>query len=254
MKKSLLITLAIVLFTTLLPAHAQPGGRGMGGPPRGPRLGAASTKLFGEHTGFSATMEMQADDGSGQKVTVPGELAFLEGKSRFAMDMTRIQGGRMPPGAAEQMKAMGMGEMLSITRPDQKKMYLVYPGLESYAEMALDEKELPSDAAKFKVETSELGKETIDGHPCVKNKVIVSDDKNKHEFTTWNATDLKKFPIKIVGSEDGRSMEMMFKNVKLEKPTAGQFDPPTKFTKYDNVGTMMQEAIMKRMGGGGFSK
>lgn len=254
MKKTSLLILALLV--TLLPAHAQPGGRGMGGPPRGPRLGAAATKLFGEHTGFSATMDMQADDGSGQNVSVPGELSFLEGKSRFAMDLTKIQSGRMPPGAAEQMKAMGMGEMVSITRPDQKKMFLVYPGLESYAEMAMAEKELPSDASKFKVETTELGKETIDGHPCVKNKVIISDDKDaKHEFTTWNATDLKKFPVKIVGNEEGRSMEMLFKNIKLEKPAAAQFDPPEKFTRYDNVGTMMQQAIMKRMGGaGGFPK
>jgi len=37
------------------------------------------------------------------------------------------------------------------------------------------------------------------GRPsCVKNKVIVTDDKgDKHESTVWNATDLKNFPVKI---------------------------------------------------------
>ena len=37
---------------------------------------------------------------------------------------------------------------------------------------------------KFKLEATELGKETVAGHPCVKNKVIVTDDKgDKHEST-----------------------------------------------------------------------
>ena len=33
------------------------------------------------------------------------------------------------------MKSMGMDTMISISRPDLKLMYLVYPGLNSYAEM-----------------------------------------------------------------------------------------------------------------------
>ena len=131
-KKSSLLGLAILLCTAVLPAQAQPGGRGFGGgAPLRPRLGAAAVKLFGEHTGFSATMEMRADDGSGKTMTMPGDMAFLEGKSRFAMDLSLVQGGRMPPGAGEQMKAMGMGDLVSITRPDKKVIYVVYPGLES---------------------------------------------------------------------------------------------------------------------------
>ena len=65
------------------------------------------------------------------------------------------------------------------------------------------------------METTELGKDTVDGHPCVKNKVIVTDNEgSKHESTVWNATDLKNFPVKIETDRTGRqTMTMLFKNV-----------------------------------------
>ena len=54
----------------------------------------------------------------------------------------------------------------------------------------------------YKVETTEIGKETLDGHPCVKNKYVVTDNEGvKHESTVWNATDLKNFPVKIQTTE-----------------------------------------------------
>ena len=38
----------------------------------------------------------------------------------------------------------------------------------------------------------------MSGHPCVENKVVVTDAKGAtNEFTVWNATDLKNFPVKI---------------------------------------------------------
>jgi hypothetical protein len=43
---------------------------------------------------------------------------------------------------------------------------------------------------------------------------------------------------------------MLFKNVSLAKPAASLFDPPADFKKYDSVQQMMQQEMMKRMGGG----
>ena len=34
-----------------------------------------------------------------------------------------------------------------------------------------------------------MGMKTLDGHPCVKNKVVVTDKEGiKHEWMVWNAT------------------------------------------------------------------
>ena len=47
-----------------------------------------------------------------------------------------------------------------------------------------------------------------------------------------------------------RTYSNLFKNVKLSKPATGDFEPPASYDKYDNMMTMMQQVMMKRMGGG----
>jgi hypothetical protein len=208
-------------------------------------------KLFGDHQAFSAVMEFQTSGRGGENIIMPGKLTFDNGKSRFEMNMSEMQGSKMPPGAAEQMKAMGMDTMISISRSDKKIAYLIYPGLNSYAEIAQADKSASADAADYKVETTELGKETVDGHDCIKNKVTVTDKEGvKHESTVWNATDLKKFPVKIVTGETGQNSTLLFKKISFDKPAAGIFEPPSGFTKYNNAQTMMQTEMMKKMGGG----
>jgi hypothetical protein len=240
------------LFVTLLgcgvfAAHAQPGL----GAPKGPQFSGSLTKLFGDNTTFSAGLEMQTKDGSAE-IVVPGKLSFDKGKSRFEMDMTQIKGGKIPAGAAEQMKAMGMDSLVAITRPDKKLNYFIYPGLTAYIESEAKDAESTDATGKYKVETTEVGKETLDGHACVKNKIVVTDDKGKtHESLVWNATDLKQFPIKIETTEDGTKITMLFKDIKLAKPDDAIFTPPSTFKKYDNMMGLMQEEIMKRAGGAG---
>ena len=235
----------------LLSAHAQfgPRGGGMGGP-GGSGLGGSTAQLFGQNTSFSATMEMQI--GGEQPTSMPGKLSFDQGKSRFEMDMTQIKSDKMPPGAAAQMKTMGMDKIVNISRPDKKVAYIVYPGMQAYVENPLPDTSAGAPASDFKVDLTELGRETVDGHECVKNKAVVTDkDGTKHESTVWNATDLKKFPVKIEQTQQGTAVTMLFKDVKLDKPDAGLFDPPSGFTKYDSMQSMMQQQMMKRLGGQG---
>jgi len=249
MKKTLTLLASAFICLGLLPAYSQPGPRG--GAPGGPQLGGAMSKLFGDNQAFSATMEMTVADKSGNPMTLPGKLSFDTGKSRFEINLADMKGGQMPPGGAAQMKAMGMDQMVTLSRPDKKTVYLVYPGLQSYAEIPLSKADSSPTNGDFKVETTEIGKDTVDGHPCVNNKYVVTDSEGvKHESTVWNATDLKKFPVKIETINNGSNVTMLFKNVSLAKPAASLFDPPADFKKYDNAMQMMQQEVMKRMGGG----
>jgi hypothetical protein len=246
MKKSLLFTTAI-LSLGLTCAFGQPGTRSS----QGPHFGGATGKLFGGNQTFSAVMEFQTAGRGGENVTMPGKFAFDHGKTRFEMNMSEMQGSQMPASAAQQMKAMGMDTIITISRTDLKLSYLIYPGLNSYAEIAERDAAASASPDDFKVETEKLGSETVDGHDCVKNKVTVTDKEgNKHVSTVWNAADLKNFPIKITTVESGNNATMLFKNISFEKPAAGNFEPPTGLTKYDNVQTMMQTEMMKKMGGG----
>jgi len=245
---------AAVLGLTVAAVHAQPrggGGGGMMGAGRGPQFSAAMSKIFGDNSAFSATMEIEINM-QDSPMTMPGKIAYNDTKSRFEMDLSQMKSSMVPPAAAAQMKQMGMDKMVVISRPDKKLNYMIYPGLESYAEMQISDPDASKTPADFKMEATELGKETIEGHPTVKNKAVITDDKGeKHEFTVWNATDMKKFPVKIETNENGTKMTMLFKDVKLAKPDAGLFEPPAQFKRYDNMQTMMQEVIMKRMGPGG---
>ncbi|MBI3882330.1 MAG: hypothetical protein HY301_20015 [Verrucomicrobia bacterium] len=251
-KTFLLAVCALALAAT--PALAQFGGGGRGGP-SGPRLGGALSRLFGDNNAFSAATVMATKGGGTPDASVPGKLVFDDGRTRFELDITKVEGSQMPPGAGEQLKAMGMAELVLIARPEKKLSYVVYPGLQAYAETVLKDEQSAEVAKKFKVETTKLGEEKMDGQACIKNKVVVTDDKGTaHESTTWNATALKGFPIRIETTQDGSAVILTFTDIKLAKPDAAQFDPPAAFTKYDSVQRMMTTEMMKKLGGGGVPK
>jgi hypothetical protein len=159
---------------------------------------------------------------------------------------------KLPPEVATQMRTMGADLTVVVTRPDKKSTYLIYPHMKAYAELAMDAESAAEKPDQFKVETTELAKETVDGHACVKNKVTLTDDKGvKHESTVWNATDLKKFPVKIDSNEDGHAFTLTFKDVKLASVDKDAFDAPDGYTKYNDMQSMMSQEMMKHMPKGG---
>ena len=246
MKKHLSILVSAILCLGLAPAYSQPGGA-----PGGPSLGGPISKLFGDNQDFSAAMEMQVTDKEGKPINLPGKIWYDAGQSRFELNLADIKGGNMPANAAAQMKSMGLDQMVTIAIPSKNLVYLIYPGLQSYIEMPMPKAGSAATNSDYKMAATELGKETIEGHPCVKNNVIVTDKEGvKHESTVWNATDLKQFPIKIQTADTGDLVTMLFKDVSLAKPAASNFETPVGFTKYDNVQNLMQQQVMKRMGAG----
>ena len=244
-KNSTLLGLAI-LTLGLGTALAQ-----FGPPPGSSPLDEALSKLMGKDTSFSATMESHVKtSATTPEMVLTGKMYVADGNSRSEMDMTKMKGGGLPAEAVEQMKSMGMGEMVAITRVDKKITYMVYPGLEAYAKMALPQSKL-ADTNATKIETTELGKEVVDGHPCLKKQLVVTDKSGKPSTViVWNATDLKGCPVKMEQTSAETSATMYFKNISLDKPAASLFEPPANYKAYDNVQTMMQTEIMKRMGGG----
>ena len=252
------IALLVVLSLAII-AEAQVGQRGRrpagagGGIVPQPRFGESMSKVFSEHPAFTANMLMETK-AENEVMTMPGKLAYLNGKARFEMDMTKIKGGGMPPETAQQMKEMGMGEMVSITRPDKNETYLIYPGLKAYAVTPTTNEKPTNDTTEKApdIKKTEIGKETVDGHPCKKYKMIVKDDEGKeHEMTVWTASDLKDFPIKMQMQENQTPVTMTYRDVKLEKPDESLFEPPAGFQRYIDVGTLMRESMMKRFAPGG---
>jgi hypothetical protein len=218
---------------------------GMGAPAG---MGTALAKLFGDVTAFTAKAEMQVLD-SGQKevMSAPMDFALLDGKIRFAMDVAQVKSSSMPPGAAEQVKALGMARIVSVIRPDKKLAYVIYPDMKSVLTVPTPKEEADAAAKPPKITKTPLGKETLDGHACTKNKVVISDDKGKSvEATTWNAADLKDFPIQIQTEEKANTSLIHFKQIEFNKPDAKQFDAPADYTVYNDQNDLMA-AVMKKM-------
>ena len=246
MKKHFLILTTIFSFG-IFPVQAQ-----LGGAPGVPQFGNGMEKLFGDNQTFSATLQMQMNS-TGSPMTMSGKMSFDKGSSRTEMDMADMKGGGLPPDAMTQMKSMGLDRMVTISQSNKKIVYVVYPNAQSYTEMTPPDSAATTTNADSKVEITELGKETVAGHPCVKNKAVVTDKQGeKHEFTVWNATDLKNFPVKIEMNEQGNAITVSYQNISFGKPDTSLFNSPADFTKYDSMQEMMQSVMMKKMGGMGF--
>jgi hypothetical protein len=210
------------------PAFAQVPGTGA---PTG--VNAAFVKLFGNISAFTAKAETRVVDPYQKEVVrMPMEFAALDSKVRLEINLGQIQSKDFSPATLATLKQAGLDRMISIFRPDKKATYLVYPGVQSYQELPLAKGEAEAYEQGLRPEKTALGKETLDGHPCVKNKVIVKSGKGPVlEAFTWNATDLKDFPLQIEMKEKGNTMRMHFTQVQLIKPDAKQFELPANYSK-----------------------
>src|SRR2546427_5833581 len=223
-------------------AHAQMRA---GGPPG---WNAAMTKLFGDIKAFSAKAEMRALDKSGQPaIQMPMNFALLDNKVRMDIDMTLLKGPKAPPDQVALLKQMAMDRVACIVALDKKAMQVIFPSLAAYVETPLPEDEAAALNKDLKLHKTPLGKETIDGHPCVKNRGGMTDTKGqKAEAVVWNATDLKEFPVQMQMNDKETTVVMRYKEVHLSKPDAKQFDAPAGFTKHTDMQQLMMAIAQKQ--------
>lgn len=244
--KSALITVIAAWLLASSTALSQIPGTGA---PAG--VNAMLTRLFDNVAAFSAKADVRVLDKAQQEsMSVTMDFAFSENKIRVEIDMAQMKAKNLPAGAADSLKQMGMNRVVSVIRPDKKATHIIYPGLQSYVTMPLSKEEVEALEKKPKAEKTALGKETLDGHPCVKNKVVITDDKGgKLESTIWEATDLKDFPVQISTKERDDTVMLRFKQVQFAKPDAKQFDVPAGFIEYGDIAQLMQGVMKKMMGG-----
>jgi hypothetical protein len=157
---------------------------------------------FGPTQQFSADMIITTKDGA----TMTQKIYIDTGKMRTEMSMQGIQ-------------------MVSIVRPDLKKIYQVMVTQKMVMEMPYDaekiKKQIPAISAsdgKFEA----LGPDTVDGVDCTKSK-MTSGKENK-VFFFWVDADTKA-PVKMMAEDN--SMTMLWKNYKAGPQPAALFEPPS---------------------------
>ena len=216
---------------------------------------AQMAKVFGKNEAFTATADMTiADKSRPEPMQMESAYAVLKGNVRTEMDMTTMKGVNMSPQAVAQVKQMGMDRTINIYRGDKKLLYLVYPGLKAYCEInpASDQPTDKTEQKEAKIEVTALGKETVDGHPCVKNKItITSDDGKQHEMIAWQASDMHDFPLKTEMQAGGATITTHFRDIKMSAPDASLFDPPSDFKGYGSMQEMMMANMQRMMPPGG---
>ncbi len=235
------LTAACVAFLTANPfsAFAQPPAD------TSSILNSAMFKLFGNISGFTARAEIRVED-KHQKETqfVPLGFAFLDGKRRMELDVTQFKGSELDPAVLNQLKALGMESWIVVTRPDKKATLSIYPKVKAYAEVAMTRDEAAATAVNYELKKTRQGKETVDGHACEKNKsVLTGDGGQKVEALTWNASDLKDFPVKIQLVDKDTTVIINFKDIKLARPDAAQFDAPAGMTKFETAEALIGDRI-----------
>ncbi len=194
-------------------------------------INAAFVRLFGPVSSFTAKVETQVFDPSQKEIVhMPMDLAALDGKVRLEINLAQMQSTEFSARTLAQLKQAGMDRVVSVFRPDKKTTYIIYPGVQSYLSIPLAKGEAEAMEKGLKLEKSPLGKENIDGHPCVKNKVTVRNDTGPVlEAVTWNAADLKDFPLQIQMKEKNNKVLMRFSQVSFVRPDAKQFDLPSTY-------------------------
>lgn len=233
--------LALLLNATALQAQL-PGGTGPAG------MSAALTKLFGTNTAFTAKGDMRVTDAAQNEVAfLPMDFAVLNRRIRVRIDLAQTRNKDVPPGMGAALKKIGMSEVVSIIRPDKKVLYVIYPDQRVMMSMGLPKEDYEGSDKAPEVTKTPIGKETIDGHPCVKNRAVISDQSGHTvEATTWDATDLKNLPIQIETQEKDSTSMVRFRQIDFARPDSALFEPPAGYKQYDNAEDLKLE-VMKRM-------
>jgi hypothetical protein len=211
------VCLVLALFLQSLAAFGQMPGTG---------VTSAMVKLFGDNA-FTAQAEVRVMNSNHVVwLQMPSAFASADTKLRLDVDVKLIKSSSIPAAMIGMAQQAGKDRVTSVIRPDKKATYIIYPNAKSFSTMPLSGAD--AEITTQKLEKKELGKETLDKHPVVRNISTVKNSKGGVvlQATTWNATDLNGFPIQIELKENGFSTIMHFININMVKPDSRLFDIP----------------------------
>lgn len=226
-----------VLFFTLVASAQMPGVTG--------GVDSALIKLFGDAPTFSANVTVQVSSNRVEWLRMPSTFNCLNGKFRLDIDMGQIKSTQLPQSAIALFKRTGTDRVCSVTRLDARVVYIIYPNAQSYVNMPLTSAD--ASPANQKLTRTPLGRETVNGHACVKNHSVVKNQKGVTllDAVTWNASDLQNFPLRIETKEGGNTTVMQFQQVSFAKPDARFFEVPARYKQFSNPNALLAAAMKK---------
>jgi hypothetical protein len=219
-----------------------------GGPNQSESMIPRLSDVLGKGKAFSAKAHMTMTDGTGKEVFVTdSNYAYLDGNVRSESDLSNISPrGSSPAQAAAQKQTGRYFAFVLITIPDRHLIYTLMPAVKAYFEGPFPQTPDQTGTEPPKVERTEIGTETIDGHPCAKCKMVVTwANGSSGTMMVWEATDLDHYPVQTqVGTGTARVITTTFHDIDRTKPDPSLFEVPAGYTRYNN----MQEIMTNRVG------
>jgi hypothetical protein len=211
-------------------------------------VSASLIRLFGTNQAFTAQAEVQVlGPDNKERVGTPMHFTLTGGKIRVEVDMNRMR-NREQPNAVAQVKPLGLDQVVSIIRPDQRTTLVAFPKLRSFVKLELPKNEAEAFLKRAKIERTIIGKEKMEGYQCVKQRVVITDDSGqKSEATVWIAPELRDFPVCVATREKQGTVVIRFRKVQFGRTDPSRFDPPAGFTECADMQMLMAGPVVKYM-------
>ncbi|MDQ1362994.1 MAG: hypothetical protein QG652_854 [Pseudomonadota bacterium] len=155
---------------------------------------------------------------------------------------------------AKERREMKMeGEtMIMIIRRDKKIGWTLMPSEQMYMEMSFQQVEgQPDNLSNYKIETTDMGTETINGVKCNKSKIVMTklDDGTKMGGFWWMTNDNIVMKMDMLAKEKGDKtrIKIELNNLKIGKQNPSLFEIPAGYSKMSmpnmqNLQDMMKDA------------
>jgi hypothetical protein len=90
------------------------------------------------------------------------------------------------------------------------------------------------------------GTETVEGHSCkVENVVVTRADGKTVESKVWEADDLKGVPVKIESQTERGKFRAVYRDVVLGTLDKALFTPPDKCTPFEKMGQVVEKEVIE---------
>ena len=176
--------------------------------------------------------------------TINIAYAWRNGNFRAELDPQKPK-DRKPADSGGGSFGRGLNQISYITSAEQPVMWMVYSALRGFVEK---DDPLADYRATPRVEKSDLGKDTVDGHPCTKRQVVVTATSGaSNAFTVWEADDLNGVPVEILFAKDETKIKVMLSDISTNLPDADLFRVPDTMKRYDSQDELMTAYVIQML-------
>lgn len=179
-------------------------------------------------------------------VAFEGPKVEYSGDSYMETAEGTMQGKVYSTPGRERREFVQQGErQIMIMHRDKKVVWMLMPEDKMYMEMKIPKEGRKDDLSGYKMETTRVGTETVNGVSTTKNKIIMTaPNGDKLGGFSWVSKEgiVVKLDAIAVEKNNKQRMKMELKNLKIGKQNPAMFEIPAGYTKMD-MGSMM-------MGGG----